>query len=330
MRYNLIFLFISAFSLFGSTVPAWFGNLPLPSTHTKLLGYGEEKTLPLAIQNAKADIAGQINTQISSTLTQNNTLKNEIYNHEAIQNQQSTTQATMTDTIILKQEKVEDTWYMAVEFENIPTLQKFIHKLPVNLTDEPQNSYFAKTELFDELHKALGKSIDTTLVRKDGAWNLRYKDILQPMDDRSFEDLFTSYTDQNLLFTLNKKIPLLYNGEKFSFTLTSTNDGLISLIDVFEDGSVALLSSNLPISKNSPLTVPNLKDKNDFEAATLTEGKDGFDLFVAIYSDKPLNLDRFIIADTNLQTSENAKSFDKLIKFLNGKRFSTLKITTKK
>lgn len=304
--------------------------MSFPSTHIKLVGYGEEKNLPQAIANAKANISGQIKTQISSSMIQNNTLKNETYNHEVIQNQQSSTQATMTDITVLKQEKVGDMWYVAVEFENIPTLQKFINKLPINLTDEPQNSYLVKTELFDELHKSLGKSIDTVLVRKDGAWCLRYKDILQNIDDRSFEDLFTSTKDQNISFTLNKKIPLLYDGEKFSFTLSSTNDGFVSLLDVFEDGSVAVLSANIPISKSTLATVPSIKDKNDFEAATLTKGKDSFDLFVAIYSEKPLNLDRFILADDNVQTSENAKSFDKLISFLNGKRFSTLKITTKK
>jgi len=330
MRYGFIFLFVSALTLMGADTPIWFSSMSFPATHTKLIGYGEEKNLSLAIQNAKSDISGQIKTQISSSMTQKNTLKNETYNHESVQNQQSITQATMTDITILKQEKIGDTWYVAVEFENIPPLQKFINKLPMNLTDEPQSSYLAKTELFDELHKSLGKTIATTLVRKDGAWNLGYKNILQPMDDRSFEDLFTTITDQNVSFTLNKKIPLLYNGEKFSFTLSSSNDGFISLLDVFEDGSVAVLSSNIPTSKNSPVIVPNLKDKNDFEAATLVEGKDSFDLFVAIYSDKPLNLDRFIIADANLQNSENAKSFDKLIGFLNGKRFSTLKITTKK
>jgi len=303
--------------------------MSFPSTHTKLIGYGEEKNLPQAIATAKANISGQIKTQISSNMIQNNTLKNETYNHEVIQNQQSSTQATMTDTTILKQQKVGDTWYVAVEFENIPTLQKFIKKLPINLTDEPQNSYLARTELFNELHKAIGKSIDTVLVRKDGTWCLRYKDILQNIDEESFEDLFMSAKDQNLSLTLNKKIPLLYDGEKFSFTLSSSNDGFVSLLDVYEDGSVAVLSSNIPISKNTLVAIPNIKDKNDFEAATLVKGKDSFDLFVGIYSVKPLNLDRFIIGDANLQTSENAKSFDKLIAFLNGKQFSTLKINTK-
>ncbi len=329
MKYFLL-MFLSILNVFSSEIPVWFSDMSFPSTHTKLVGYGEEKNLPLAIANAKASISGQIKTQISSNMIQNNTLKNEIYNHEVIQNQQSSTQATMTDTTVLKQEKVGDMWYVAVEFENIPTLQKFINKLPINLTDEPQNSYLMKTELFDELHKTIGKSIDAVLVRKDGAWYLKYKDVLQNIDERNFEDLFTSSKDQNLSLTLNKRIPLLYDGEKFSFTLSSTNDGFVSLLDVFEDGSVAVLSTNIPISKNSLISIPNIKDKNDFEAATLTQGKDSFDLFVAIYSEKPLNLDRFIIADANLQTSENAKSFDKLIGFLNGKQFATLKITTKK
>jgi hypothetical protein len=79
----LIFLLLSI-SLWASEVPEWFSAMSYQSTAAKFVGYGEDTTLAIALQNAKNDIAGQIKTRVSSTLTQNKTLRDDTYHHEVI------------------------------------------------------------------------------------------------------------------------------------------------------------------------------------------------------------------------------------------------------
>lgn len=326
MKYLVSFLLILTF-LQASDTPMWFSAMEYKSTPTSLIGYGEAQELNSAIQNAKSDIAGQIKTNISSTLIQNKNLKNDAYSREVIQNQKASTQASLSDTRIIKQEKVSDTWYVAIEYQNLSTVQKFIKKLPSLEHNETQNSYLAKTPLFGELRENLAKSINASLMRKDAAWHLTYKNVSQILDDRSFEDLFSSVSNPHLRLNLNQSSPQLQNGKSFSFLATSDASGYLSLLDVYEDGSVSTLVANLVISKEKTALIP---DNTVFEASTLNPEEDSFDLFVAIYSPKPLNLDQFKIGNENLENSEQSKSFDKLIRFLEGKTYTSLKIITRK
>ncbi|MDQ1340630.1 MAG: hypothetical protein QG567_1788, partial [Campylobacterota bacterium] len=81
--------------------------------------------------------------------------------------------------------------------------------------------------------------------------------------------------------------------------------------------------------KNKPLKVPSEDSESVFEAATLFENKDSFDLFVAIFSSKPLTFDDFSTADEEINQDEKTKKFNKLIEFLNNKSFSALKVITR-
>jgi len=59
------------------------------------------------------------------------------------------------------------------------------------------------------------------------------------------------------------------------------------------------------------------------------KGISTYDLYVAIYTKKPLNMGRFEYANDTLAQSETAYKFDELMDILDGVSFSSLLLRTK-
>jgi len=87
------------------------------------------------------------------------------------------------------------------------------------------------------------------------------------------------------------------------------------------------LKSSIKISKY--LQIPSKESQNYFEAGVIEEGKDTHDLYIAIWSEKPLDMSRFTHADEELNSNESAYKFDELIELLDTKEYSSILLRTK-
>ena len=312
--------------------PMWYHSLQKTKPNT-YIGYGSGVDEVHAKQEAFNDIASQISVSVSNTLKQSQKIEDGKYKNieEYIASQNS--KATLYDYALIKSEFDNGKYFVAVEYENIPSLDKFVRKIKLdnfNLDkSEKQNNYLKETNIAKKLEKSLNKKIDFNLLRKDAKWYVKYKNILQPLDKKDFSFFFASISNADLEINTNKKRDILYDGDKFFFKLKSKQQGYVSIFSVYEDGTVSTLVRNIPIEQNRLENIPDEDFESIPEAGLMKQGEETFDLYVAIFSSKKMRFDSFAYADEELISEEKYKNFDELINFIDDKTYTTLKVVTK-
>lgn len=309
--------------------PLWYHNIPSNEANT-YIGYGSGSSEAEARKNALLDISGQISTVVKSEYKGDKKLVDGVYKKDISEQTSQKTNSTLNDFEVIKVEQT-DNWYIAIKYENIASIDKFISKIKElkNITPKPQNSFLSHTLIAKELHNALGFDLDFKLRRSDNLWYIKYEDILQILSKKDFEKFFTTIQNPNITLTTNKKNNILKDGEEYKFLIDSKKDGFVSVLGIYEDGTVGILSKNIKISKEKKLQLPDEKSDEIFVAGLLEEGVETFDLYVALVSSKPLILDRFALSDSELLEEERYKNFDELIELLEGMEYSSLKVVTK-
>ena len=328
MKLFVLILFWSV-SLFGA-MPDWMYKLPTQGVNV-YIGYGIGSTSQEAKANALNDVASQISVQIKSSLQIATNVKNGKVEKNSSDTVSQKSEAILNDYKLLRSEYKDGKYYIAISYENIPSLDKFVKKL--KQTKPPKKvskrGYLHHTLAAKELKKAFGDDIDFFLVRKDKKWFVGYDNILQVLDKRDFAKFFATVPNDELEISTNKKNNILYDGDKFYFKVRSTRKGFVSIVTVYEDGTVSTLIRNVPILANKTENIPDEEFETVPEAGLMKEGEETFDLYVAIYSDKKLHFDNFAYADEELIEEEKYKNFDQLLEFIDGKTYATLKVVTK-
>ena len=178
------FLFSLFFAVSASAQPLWYLHLQSDSSST-YIGFGSSESEESAKQSALNDVASQISVNIdssvSSSIKDENGQVNSVHENKSSQN----TKASLSDYKLIKSELQDGKYYVAVAYENIPSIDKFAKKVQnsyQNLSDENQSTYIKNSAIAKELQKTLAKNIDFSLARKDKKWFIKYKDILQVLD----------------------------------------------------------------------------------------------------------------------------------------------------
>ena len=322
---SLVVLFTFTISLLAN--PLWFGNLQKTKTHS-YIGYGVGDNASKAKREALNDISSQISIQVDTFVNDRVEDTNGIITTHTNFSSQQNSNTILTDYNLLKLEFIDGKYFVAIEYENIPSLDKFIHKIRDAKT-EKQNSYLKDSFIAKNLKKSLGKDIDFKLKRKDKKWFIQHKSILQPLDKKDFMKFFSSVSNPFLEINTNKKRNILYDGDKFYFKVKSSKKGFISILTVYEDGTVATLVRNIAVEKGSKENIPDKDFERILEAGILEEGVESIDLYILLYSQKKLRFDSFADADDEVITEEKYKNFDELIEFIDDKSYATLKVVTK-
>ena len=311
--------------------PKWYENRELDSAvKHEIIGYGEGRTVKEAEANAKENIAQTLLSKVDSSVS---TIKtSNINNTENTFSQKSKSELRVTSKLNLqnlktiKHDKSGGTCFVAVQYKNLDLAYRIKEKVGnIHCDEQHANSYLLKTPLFKKITSTLGCELSFNLERKNAAWYLNYKEYPFLLSDNEFEELFVTTTNKHFEFKSNKII--LQDGDTFYFTFDSKEDGYITLLDVYESGIVTLLQPSLPI--RNTLQIPSKESANNFEAGVIKEGEDTYDLYVAIFSKKPLDMSRFEYADEDLSANEMAYKFDELMRIMNTHEYSSLLLRTK-
>lgn len=272
------------------------------------------KDTPSAKREAFNDIVSQISVEVDFSFSES--LKDEDGKLTSSLESKSTqkSNAVLNDYELLKSEYYNSKYFVAIEYENIPSLDKFVAKIKDAKTQK-QNSYLKKSLVAKELRGKLKKDIDFNLLRKDKKWFIQHKSILYPLDKKDFSKFFTSVSNDSIKIKTDKKRDILYDGDRFFFKVESAKKGFISIISVYEDGTVATLVRNIVIGKNKLENIPDKDFETIPEAGLIQKGVETYDLYVAIYSEKKIRFDSFAYADEELISEEKYKNFDALINF---------------
>lgn len=305
--------------------PDWYLSRTIQKDPNQCIGYGEDANLANAIVNAKADVSMQLESIVNSTMnitTQNN---DTIYSRhtESINNIES--RLKLKDLDIVNQKQENGIWYVAVSYENIPDVEKFVKKIKVH--PGKQNEYFKNTLLGKELNRITKLETDTRLYYMNESFVLNLDGIYQNVDI-TVSDLFINYKSiQNTSdMIVSKKSPstIIYSNENVQFKW-NTKKKYVTIFAVSPDGQVLVLGDNIITKYNSePFQFDCLK------------GEERQTLFVMVFSNNEIDNSYFRAMQGNEEketyNSYDAKKvkFDKLIEFLDGKDFVTKKFTIKK
>lgn len=325
-------ILLLAFTLFSTLLanPVWYLHVQKTEANS-YIGYGSGSDEVQAKQNALNDISSQISISVNTSMKQSQKFENGKMQSSdeflSLQNSKS----VLNDYQILKMEQYDGKFFVAIKYENIPSLDKFTKKINLlNLPASPiSNTYLEHTNITKKLKKGLAKEIDFSLLRKDKKWFIKYKSVLQALDKKDFSLFFTSIYNSQLSLHTDKKRDILYDGDKFYFKVKSSKNGYVSILTVYEDGTVATLVRNVKISKKTLEKIPDEDFETIPEAGLLHKGVETYDMYILVYSSKKLYFDSFAYADSELINEEKYKNFDTLIDFINKKDFATLKVVTK-
>jgi len=330
MKKLVLFLLLATCSY---ATPSWYHNLYSNEVNT-YYGFGSASSEAKAKQLALSDIVSQISVHVSSTTSINMKVVNGKESTSDEFNTQQNSQATLSDYKLLKSEFEDGNYYVSLSYENIPSFDKFVKKVNALHVDKDVEkpklkSYLSSTNMAKKLSSTLGKDIEFKLICKDNKWFIQHKNIVQVLDKKDFARFFTSVTNENIVINTNKRNNILYNGMKFFFKVKSSKRGFVSILSIYEDGTVSTLVRNIPINKNNLENIPDEDFESIPEASLMQRGIETFDLYVAIYSDKKLHFDSFAYADEELIDEEKYKNLDELIEFIDDKTYSTLKVVIK-
>ncbi len=324
------FVLLLAFLACSVASPTWYGTLQKENAST-YIGYGSAQSEAQAKQEALNDIASQISVNIESSLSQNIKEVDGKVSRVSEDAMKQSAQATLGDYTLLKVERSDGNYFVALSYENVHSLDKFVRKVKLKGAVETAHpsGYLRNTSMARELQKALGKEIDFSLLRKDAKWFIKHEEILQALDKKDFAKFFVSVPHATLTINTNKKNNILHDGETFHFEVSSDNGGFVSIVSVYEDGTVSTLVRNIPVKKETKEKIPDANFETMPEAGLMQKGVETYDLYVLIYSQTKLSFESFAYADSELISEEKYKNFDELIAFLEGKTYTTLKVVTK-
>jgi len=330
MKTILIFLITSLFIGCGNpkpqAYPQWYKHRELQSTvKYEVIGYGQGKTIKEAEANAKEDIAQTLISKVHSSFTSETSVYNDTFTNKNEAKLKITSNIHLHNVKAIKKEQLNNIFYVALKYKNLDLAYRIkttIGSLQCN--KKQYNNYLSRTPLIKELTASIGCKLDFKLDRRNEAWYLKYNEHLFLLSDDEFEELYVSKINDKFEFTSSKRV--LTDGDSFHFALNSKREGYVTLLNVYENGTVTLLQPSILI-KNS-IQVPSIDSENYFEAGLVTEGVNTYDLYVAIYTKKQLDMSRFEYANEDLAESEIAYKFDELINLVDTYEYSSILMRT--
>ena len=284
------------------TTPKWFKNKELKAlSKYEVVAYAKDTTL------AKA---------------QDKAIQNIVFTMFNRANKSSIGQLDMANLNTLKQEQKDGEFFVALSYIN----DNFVYKVKSTIgtfecDGEKVNPYMKQTKIFDSFNC----NLNIKLERKNKEWYLKYKKNLFALTNEQFKEFFVATKSNKFDFKISKKS--LVEEDKFYFTFKTKKRGYITLLDVYKNGIVTLLDTSVDIKRK--LYIPAIKDGYKYEATTLNYGENTYDLYVAIFTKKPIELDMFEYKNQDMTTNEKAHKFGELIDILDGYEYSTILVKTK-
>lgn len=308
--------------------PEWYQKL----SHEEdvIVGYGEAGTIDEAKAHAAADIAKQIQLNVSGE----DSFEKEVVN-DTVSQKGKTVVNQKTDVVLsdveTKAEQRGKTWYVACLYENVNIGKKCAKRLKLSgCTSERQNKYLEKTPLFQEINKEAGCKRDFRLIRDNKIWYLTHQNMerMLPLSANIFARLFVGFQARSIALTASNDD--LVEGSAFSFTLRPNADGFVTLIDVYENGEVFIVAPNLPAKANKSIIFPDPSVADEMAAGLLTPGLQTKDLYLAVYSrDKADFFNRIQRMGKQVEKDEDHYKFAELLDILDGYDFSSVIIRTR-
>ena len=288
------------------------------------MGYGINENLREAKKNAIADITNTLHVSVDSSLDMVNTDENGKLSQNTSTHLKTNSKAVLSGVKYIKVENSDGLWYVAAKYDNSSIDVKLKKLLPANLKNEVQNKYLRNTPLVVNLNREFGVNLNYKIIRKDNLWQLKYRDILLPINMKNFYQLFSNQSTAKLSIKPNQNI--YKENDNMFFYIKHKSKGYISILYVEHNGKVGVLLGNKQSKKS--FTFPDIKKEDSYKIVNPYD-KTIKELYVVLYSKTPINLHKFENISDNLLDESNY-NFDKLILKFNEYNFSSYEIKIRK
>ena len=205
--------------------PQWYKVQKFTSKNEyEIIEYGYGRTIKEAKSNAKENISLEISSLVDSEYRSVST--NE-YRHSKSR-LSVTSKLNLQNLKTLKQEHQANRYFVALMYKNIDIAHRIKKALNFQkCVNEDVNLYMSKTLLHKKITSALRCKLDLKIDRRNDAWYLRYKELLFPLKNDEFEELFTSNKNKKISLLPSKNT--LVEGDFFFLEVKSREAGYITL-----------------------------------------------------------------------------------------------------
>ena len=321
----LIFFILSNF--LNASSPEWFRKLS--HKDYEIIGYGSSKNLEEARTMAKKEIANSIQIQIISENIFETSEINNVVNEKVNLYLEAKTDVVLSDLKTIKEEEKKKKWYVALIYENLPIEKKFAKKIfLLELKQEKQNKYLLNSPLIQAINEELNCTLDIKLKRKNKMWYLTYENVMLPLSPDEFEKLFISSNSDKISIILSKS-SILTEGDVFSFSVESKQNGYLSIINVYENGECFIITPNQSVTSNNPVRFPDESSDNKLVAGLFSENQPTYDLYLALFDKDKINLSRIQTAGEKIESEERHYKFNEVLEMMNEYEFCTVLIRTR-
>ena len=315
----LLILFINQLL---ATPPDWYRNQSILSNNYEIIGYGEGTTLEEAKQISKSDISKMIQTILSSNLSIEKNIKDDIYTKKISSNINEKSNVILTNIEVIQTSFQDNKYYVAIRYINLPIAKKI--KLLIknnNILEEDTNKYLNKTSLMNELKKEFSFYPKVTLYKNNIIINNQSFHLVQ----NDFIKLFVNIENQDI--PLDRKDT--YKNKDYYFIKVKTKrSGYLNIFQVYQSGETVLLLSNKKIKSNKNLIYPNPKLYDGLESVVPKGQNKTKDLTIVALCINKKDFSLFDKIDTNIKNS--GLLFGELLDIIDSCQISTKIITTNK
>ncbi len=313
-------LLISVIFIITSCTPSPKWYLNLSHTQSQIIGYAQAKELNIAKQNAKKDIAEMLQINIDSTLIIDKNSSTDKYSRKINSIVESRSNVKLNNLKILKQERIDGVWFVAIVYDNLPLTQKIIHS--TNPKRENFNHpYLTHTTLFKALNKKFGFYPKAKIYAQNGQYYIAIDNQQFLISQQEFIELFSNQEHKNIKIKLKDR---LKNNELYFIDTEFKEFGFASLFLVSHTGTVVSMFRNIELV-DATFTYPNKKEYDGLRAEIEDGAKQSRDMFVALLCKKKEDIGLFNQVSTKLE--EDSFRFGQLVDLMGRCAFSTKILT---
>lgn len=306
---------------------------PVKPDHVR--GFGEGETFRAAKLSALQDIAERINVSITGSTQTRTSLESGEAERAFVEEVSAQSSVNLSDAeeACAGQRPEDGRWFAVFEADTRNPIQRFGvslakvigHVSDVTLTG---NRYFLESEVADQLRSVLHgqarregvAAIDLRLERQHGGWYLAAMGEQVRLRPGQALNVFHINSSPRILLSLSRHgqadddLAQLVAGEEFNLTLHSSENGYVSVFNIYGDGRVANMALNREVQGGEPLTLPD--EGMVFNAALLEKGKAAEDVYIAMHTKQPFRETQIqqLRENAGLVSGENSYSLHTLLR----------------
>ena len=295
VRLLLILIIFTITSLWAIS-SQWYLTRNISHTQSQIIGYGHAKKLNIAKQNAKSEIAEMLQININSTLTIDKYSSHKDYTKDVNRQIKTTSSVKLSGLRVIKQERVDGMWFVAIVYDNLPLTQKIIHS--INPKRENFNHpYLTHITLFKALKEHFGFYPKAKIYAQNGQYYIAIDNQQFLISQQEFIELFTNNYHPNI--DINLKDRLKHN-ESYFITTKFNEFGFASLFLVSHTGTVVSMFRNIELI-DATFTYPDKNKYSGLRAEIEDESKQQKEMFVALLCKQKEDIGLFNQVSTRLE-----------------------------